>query len=224
MTAKKRTHISEAEAGRAIYIDFEGTAVDPPSFLGAAWVDGDDCFFIQFVIEETLWPAARAKAAMSDRIVEPATWDSLSQLKTLAESENRMLIAFTEHESKTLHEYVSGAAGAWFGSNVVNALPIAKAWKRRTFPDVVFEKDPKKPWKGKHQLDRYFKLIKYDVPTAFGPDNSAQRIRAVRDMLARKNGDYTALTATVKGKWTKALQHNWHDCNGLRELMRNCVS
>ena len=224
MPPKKPTQISPIEADRAIYIDFEGTAVDPPSFLGAAWADGDDRFFVQFVIEQALWPAARAKADMPDRIVEPSTWNNLTQLRALAETENRLVIAYTEHESQSLRENVDGEAGVWFGSNVINALPIAKAWKRLAFPDVVFKKDPKRPMRGKHQLDRYFKLIGYDVPKAFGPDNSAQRIRATREMLTRKNGDYAALTPTVKAKWTKALQHNWHECDGLHELMLRCAT
>jgi hypothetical protein len=45
----------------------------------------------------------------------------------------------------------------------------------------------------------------------------------VRGQLARR-GDYAALTGTVKGKWTKALKHNWHDCNGLRELVVRVVA
>ena len=36
-----RTNICIEEALRGIYIDFEGTAVDPPSFLGATWLHGD---------------------------------------------------------------------------------------------------------------------------------------------------------------------------------------
>ena len=224
MPPKKPTQISRTGAERAIYIDFEGTRDDPPSFLGAAWADGEDRYFIQFVIERTLWPAAEAKAGMPDRIIEPATWETLTQLRTLAETENRHLIAYTEHERQALQEHVDGEAGGWFGSNVVNALPIAKAWKRRAFPEVVFERDPKRPMKGKHHLDRYFKLIGYNVPKAFGPNNSAKRIKATREMLTRKNGDYAALTPTVKAKWTKALQHNWYDCDGLRELMLRCAT
>jgi hypothetical protein len=51
-----RRHESQSvdDARRAIYIDFEGTAVDPPSLLGAAWVDGGEEFFIQYVLEEAL--------------------------------------------------------------------------------------------------------------------------------------------------------------------------
>ena len=111
----------------------------------------------------------------------------------------------------------------WFGDHVINGIPIAKQWKKRAYPDVTFEVDPKAPLNGRNQLSRYLDLIGYSVPRAHGPGNSAQRIRYVRDMLARNDGDYAALTPTAKGKWTKALEHNWHDCNGLRALMVRCA-
>jgi hypothetical protein len=65
--------------------------------------------------------------------------------------------------------------------------------------------------------------VGYLVPKSFGPGNSASRIRAVREMLLKKGGDYSLLTPTVKAKWTKALLHNWHDCNGMREVMIRCA-
>ena len=69
--------------------------------------------------------------------------------------------------------------------------------------------------RGRHQLHRYFELVGHPVPKAFGPGNF-QRIRYVRDMLNRRAGEYGALTAVAKAKWTKALEHNRHDCVGLR--------
>ena len=96
----------------------------------------------------------------------------------------------------------------------------SKGWKKANHPDVVFRKDPKNPYVGKNRLNRYFRLIDYPVPQAFGPGNTAQRIRKVREMLNNRGGDYSALTGTKKGQWTKVLKHNWHDCDGLRALIR----
>jgi hypothetical protein len=46
---------------------------------------------------------------------------------------------------------------------------------------------------------------------------ASSRIAAVRDQL--KNGRPTHnLTAVAKAKWTKVLDYNWHDCNGMREV------
>ena len=44
--AAKAKPLTLTEAKRAFYIDFEGTAVDPPSLLGVAWFDGDEVCFV----------------------------------------------------------------------------------------------------------------------------------------------------------------------------------
>jgi hypothetical protein len=222
--SKRITRLDRETAERAIYIDFEGTAVDSPSFLGAAWSDGDTLYFRQLVLELALWPAAEAKSASVDWFIEPAGWESVGELRALAEDENRVLIAWSSHEAEELgSELVPAKHRDWFATNVINGIPIAKRWKRATHPNVTFAVDPKHPMRGKNQLSRFLELIDYHVPKAYGPGNSAKRIRDVREMLNRKDGDYAKLTPVAKAKWTKALLHNWHDCVGLRALMIECV-
>jgi hypothetical protein len=213
------------EAERAIYIDFEGTETDPPSFLGAAWAGDDGEFrFVQYVLEPALWPAAEAATGVCGGAVLPANWPDLVELRRIAEAEDRRIIAWSDHERDELAARLPDEDDRrWFDGHVLDAKPQAKRWKRRVRPEVVFERDPKNRMRGRHRLERYFELIGYSVPKAFGPGNSARRIRAVRGQLARR-GDYVALTRTVKGQWTKALKHNWHDCNGLRELVVRVVA
>jgi hypothetical protein len=221
---KHPSHVSVAEAQRAIYIDFEGTAVDPPSFIGVAWSQGNALKFVQHVIEPQLWSAAEAKSLKTGRgSCTSSTWHTLTEIRSLAEQENRRVFAWSNHERDLLVEHMpDNSDGAWFSSNVENAIKLAKVWKRRHFPDVEFPRDNPKRLNGRNQLSRYLTLIGYSVPKAFGPGNSAQRIRYVREMLQRKD-DYAALTPTAKAKWTKALEHNWHDCDGLRQLVLRCA-
>jgi hypothetical protein len=223
--AAKAKPLTLSEAQRAIYIDFEGTAVDPPSLLGIVWRDGDEVKFVQYVVEEELWPAAEAKSPDHGGECRKATWADLAEIRHRAESERRRVFAWSTHEADVLSEHVpSQADREWFAANVENAILNAKAWKKINHPDVIFRKDPKNPYVGKNQLHKYFGLINYDVPKAFGPGNSAQRIRKVREMLKERGGDYSALTGTKKGQWTKALEHNWHDCDGLREVILQCAA
>ena len=216
--------LTSEEAQRAIYIDFEGTAVDPPSFLGVLWFsDSGERNFKQLILEEALWPMTIGKPSTEFGPCTKETWKGLGAIRKLSVDEERLVIAWSTHESSELAQRVDGLDGEWFSENVVNAIPIAKFWKKKAFPEVVFKKSPKK-WKmGKNSLDQYMRLIDYQVPKAFGPGNSASRIRAVREMLLKKGGDYSLLTPTAKGKWTKALLHNWHDCNGMREVMIRCA-
>jgi hypothetical protein len=172
------------------------------------------------VLEPALWPAAEAATGVFGGVVTPADWPDLAELRRVAEAEDRRIIAWSDHERDELAaRLLDEDDRRWFGDHVIDAKPLAKRWKRRVRPEVVFERDPKNRMRGRHRLDRYLGLIGYSVPKILGPGNSAQRIRAVRGQLARR-GAYAALTRTVKGKWTKALKHNWHDCNGLRELVR----
>ncbi len=176
--------LSPAEAERAIYVDFEGTKVDPPSLLGALRAGGGGAVhFTQYVLEEGLWPAAEASTGIGGGLCRPATWADLAEVRRIAEAEHR----------RPRH----GGGGS--------------------SPAPISGPGPTNRMRGRHQLHQYLTCIGYSVPPAFGPGNSAKRIRDVRDMLAARHGDYAALTPTAKGKWTRGLQHNWHDCNGLRE-------
>ena len=112
----------------------------------------------------------------------------------------------------------------WFGQNTINGIPMARRWKAMFHNDQVFGRDPKNPMRGKNQLQRYLDLVDYDVKAAYRPGHSAQRIRSVRNMLEKRCGDYTTVTAVTKAKWTKALKHNFHDCEGLHVLMVRCAT
>jgi hypothetical protein len=61
--------------------------------------------------------------------------------------------------------------------------------------------------------------------TAESPCSGARaRISLVRNALATHSGDFAAITPMAKAKWTKVLDYNWHDCNGLREVMLRVFS
>ena len=55
-----------------------------------------------------------------------------------------------------------------------------------------------------------------------GVRQTTQRIKAVEDMLERK-GSYQLLTAVNKAKWTKLLEHNKIDVEGMKALVLKAV-
>jgi hypothetical protein len=59
--------------------------------------------------------------------------------------------------------------------------------------------------------------IKYCLPSYFGDRKASKRINNVREQL-RDGRSADDLTAVAKAKWTKVLNYNWHDCNGMREV------
>ena len=213
--------LTPIEAERAIYIDFEGTETDPPSFLGAAWADdAGGLRFVQYVLEPALWPAAEATAGVCGGVLVTADWRDLAELRRIAEAEDRRIIAWSDRERDELAaRLLDEDDRRWFETTCSTRSRRRSGGEEKVRPEMAFERDRQNRMRGRHRLDRYLGLIGYSVPKILGPGNSAQRIRAVRGQLTRR-GDYAALTKTVKAKWTKALKHNWHDCNGLRELVR----
>ena len=224
--AKKHTSFTVEEARRAIYIDFEGTAVDPASFLGI-WIVTElgHVHFDQPVFEEDLWPVVRRHKPEKPFGYAPRVADfdgTFVELRKRAESESRKVFAYSQHEIDEISKRITSRREVqWWQDNLVNARPYAKAWKKRHHDDVEFKKDKNKPMGGKYTLDQFSDLTGYldQIPGTLRSGNSAQRIRYVRDMLNKHGGDYDALTKTAKGKWTRAFRHNWHDCRALQELM-----
>ena len=228
MVKKKQPPVSVEEARRGIYIDFEGTMKDPASFLGVLVVgDGGATEFDQPVFEEDLWPVVRhhkpkKPAGYAPRAAE--FFETFVALREQAESESRKVFAYSTREITEIKKRIQLRREVqWWEENLLNARPYAKAWKKDHHNDVEFKKNKNKPMSGKYTLDQFFKLIGYEVPSPLRSGNTGQRIRHVRDMLNKYGGNYGALTPTAKGKWTKVCLHNWHDCEGMRELMVRCA-
>jgi len=75
MPRSKPTPLAVVEDQRAIYIDFEGREKDPPTFLGALCVEDGSQDFVQYVIDQVLWPAAGAKDSDTEVAVGVPTVD-----------------------------------------------------------------------------------------------------------------------------------------------------
>ena len=90
---------------------------------------------------------------------------------------------------------------------------IAKAWYKKTYPS------PREKITG---LKDYLKLVGVSRGDYLGVRQTTQRIKAVEDMLERK-GSYQLLTAVNKAKWTKLLEHNKIDVEGMKALVLKAV-
>ena len=192
--------ITKQDAERAIYIDFEGFEAREPSLIGVSI----DSHFEQVILSISLRSAAKAKGlAIRDGK------EYLNELFNLAIKENRKIVAFSSHEKEQCHK--------WYGLNIsqvyVNANLISKAWYRKTYPL------PREKITG---LKDYLKLIGVYRGDYLGVRQTTQRIKAVEDMLERK-GEYELLTRVNKAKWTKLLEHNKIDVEGMKSLVLKTV-
>lgn len=208
--------IPETDPGRAIYVDFEGTKLDPPSLLGVFYSDTEcsEDRFVQYVIEPGLSPAGDAKPQCVNRSLEA----TLQEIVDLSRSEERMIVAWSSREALAVDRYSSNSRlNEYFINHLIDAKAIAKRWKQRFFPRVRF---PYITGQGRHRLAAYMKLTGYPVSSSHGPGNTGQRIRYVRQQLLKRGGDYQALTSVAKAKWTNLLAHNRHDCSGMRHVFQ----
>jgi hypothetical protein len=192
--------ITKQAAERAIYIDFEGFEAREPSLIGISI----DSHFEQVILSIALRSAAKAKG-----LVTRDGKEYLNELFNLAIKEDRKIVAFSSHEKEQCQK--------WYGLNIsevyVNANLVAKAWYRKTYP-ATREKIT--------GLKDYLKLIGVYRGDYLGVRQTTQRIKAVEDMLERK-GAYELLTPVNKAKWTKLLEHNKIDVEGMKSLVLKTV-
>jgi hypothetical protein len=208
--------LTAAEAKRAAFIDFEGTRKDSPSLLGV-YIAGRKSFS-QTVMEKALYPAALYKSPKITWPVKAASpVEALDKLRRAVESKGLRVFAWSKLEQRIIIKLLAGSPELrefWKG-RVEDAIPYAKAWKRRAHPDAKLSR---KKGRGPNTLENYEKLIEYKRHTIHGWGLTGKRVRGVRAALA-KRGSMKKLTRTQKGYWTNLLIHNKDDCRGMAEVI-----
>ena len=214
-SSKRRVALSRDEVQRAIYIDFEGTATEPASFLGV-YCDGA---WEVWIIEESLHGAAvhhkNGQVTASDR------QSVITSLRSRALDERRRIIAWSDRELQEILKTpgINERESRWWTDNLVNALPPAKRWANRNRVEIPVVGSSRGLRPNKWSLSGFRRATGYrKLSSAHETGNTASRIRTVREQLA-KRGSYSKLTKVAKGKWTKVLTHNYHDCVGLQHVV-----
>ena len=222
-----------AEARRAFYLDFEGPQDAPPSFAGLRYDDDDgSVHFEQTILEDGLratltlekpvchwWPkgfAARDGGEAQGAQVRPqrvaaSLGQFIRSLVERAEHSDRLIVSWSSHEATVVCSAaeVQDDIQKRFIARWRDGKRTCKRWRRVQAQGASLSQG--------HQLKQYLRMVGYDVPAHFGDRQASARIAAVRKQIAVRP-DASRLTAVAKAKWTKVLDYNWHDCNGLREL------
>ncbi len=201
--------LTAQEADLAFYVDFEGRQDEAPALLGVLNPIGDGSRFRQTVLDERFRSAAAAKGLPVEDIGR-----AIDALAGEIDASGACVVAWSTHEWDVFSRYASDDATTVLRKAFRNGIPLARKWRAAFAPDWTPPKS-KIPGRGRHSLAAYMARLGYEVPAAFGPNNTGQRLKAVKEMLEAR-GDYSRLTPTVKGKWTKVLRHNEHDCRGMQ--------
>lgn len=168
---ERRELLTNAEARRALFIDYEGSKGRPPTLLGVlcegdADSDGNGDFR-QYVLEPAFHPCAGKRGA---RYAVPASeTDVLATLAERCECEDRLLVAWSEHDRRLMESAAQGSATllSAIRSRYRNAIPTAKRWLRLVHPRAKLESNA---------LALYLDLIRYHVPEWFGPGVAGETV------------------------------------------------
>ncbi|MEO8463120.1 MAG: hypothetical protein ABI555_07895 [Chloroflexota bacterium] len=192
--------LTAAEAQRALYIDFEGGRGKPPVLLGILrrGRKGTEPSVFQAVLDpvfEAAGPASRAFRKAVETAVQRA------------ERGDRRIVSWSQYDLKVVRSLADEDPDlvARFERRYVNALAVAKSWAWQ-----LHRAD--KPTDGK--LSAYLELVGYEVPAGAGSGHVGKTIRDLRPTLEKGR----PLTALQAGKWARLLEHNRHDCAGMRKI------
>lgn len=191
---RKERAITREEARRAIYVDFEGFADQPPSLLGRAC----ESEIRQIVLDPRLRAVAAGKG-LRVASLKPVVEELLEECRR----DDRVIVGFTQREKQAIAEH----AGLDVSPYYRDAHKVARRWVNRVHPETEISFD----------LASFLDFIGYERPRHLGNGNATARLRAVLNGLEAR-GSFEALTPVQKGKWTKLLDYNQFDCCGTREL------
>lgn len=198
---KRDWSLTTEQAMRGLYIDFEGFKGKPPALIGIL-VDGA---LEQVVLDERLRLAADAKGLRVATLAEVGL-----ELLGRCVKEQRVIIAFSQHEQTMFSAHAQLDIEEYYR----NARTIGQRYLRDS--GLAGRGDPR-------SLKEMLECIGYTRDHRLGEQKSTKRLREVLTMLD-KWGSYERLTATAKGKWTKLLCHNEHDCRGMSRLVEKAIA
>jgi hypothetical protein len=192
--------LSAAEALRALYIDFEGGKDQPPILLGVLRRPGrgSRAFVQQDVVDELF--AGLGPAYMSLR-------GAVEKVVLRAEHGDRRIVSWSQHDLdvvRTLGADQADLVGR-FERRYANALSVAKHWRNRLYGGD-------RPAEGR--LAGYLEVIGYPVPEEAAAGEVGETIRVLRHRLERG----LPVTAAQEDRWRRLVEHNRHDCNGMRRV------
>lgn len=191
--------LSEAEALRALYIDFEGEKGKPPVLLGVhRRGQGGRPYVHVHILDAAFAPPPESSLTLRA---------SIENVVTRAEHGNRRIVSWSEHDLRvvrTLAEETPELVGR-FEARYANALGVAEWWRNKLYGGG-------KPDPGR--LADYLALIDYAVPAdAVGGDVGD----VIRDIRSRRERDLEP-TEGQRERWVRLVEHNRHDCVGMRRV------
>lgn len=197
--------LTAEDARRALYIDFEGRTDKPPVLLGCTRRSQvrSDASVWQAVTDPRFEPLATADGLETLELA-----DAVERILRRADSKDRLIVAWSQHELDVVREYVPDKVDR-FAGRYVNARSFAVRWRNRCHggdkPDS-------------NRLADWLAFTGYVVPEGAGRGRSGETIGILGDAFDRGR-TVDQLTSNQRDRWRDLRAHNWHDCTGMRSIV-----
>ena len=191
--------LTEAEALRALYVDFEGEKGKAPVLLGVFRRGrGPRPYVHHYVLD-----AAFARLGESPSSLHAA----VDNVVRRAEKRDCRIVSWTEHDLRVVQALRDEDPGlvARFEAPYANAHRIAERWRNRLHRGDT---------PGEGRLADYEALIGYAVPAEAVGGEVGETIRAIRGRSERG----LDLNDGQRDRWRRLIEHNRHDCIGMRKI------
>lgn len=179
-------------------MDFEGYMDAPPSFVGI-YFQGE---FRQIVLTENL----KGCEGHSGVVFQPLR-EFLSESISLAVMHNVKICGFTTREMEVFLE----AGLPEIENHYFNVHKALKKW---------FNQNHHATRPRPFSLDKILEFFNYPLKS-YGFQQATQRIRSMETQLIRHNQDFTKVTPVTKSKWTRVLNYNRQDVEGMMFALKS---
>jgi hypothetical protein len=201
MTERSREskRLSADEARRALYIDFEGEKGKPPVLLGVLGRGRGSVPFVHQVAVDEAFSGLAHRMGSLRREVEIVV--------ARAESTNRRIVSWSEYDLQVVRTLRNEAPDLVdrFLRRYANGRAVAKRWR-------TLVHNGNRPDDGR--LASYLALIEYVVPEEAVGGDVGETIRILRPRFERAQ----PLTERQWKRWNDLLEHNRHDCAGMKRI------
>jgi hypothetical protein len=204
------------EAERAIYIDFECLAAEPPHPALLGILDPGDVFE-QLIVDPRLAPAR--VASRNVRVLDACK--AIEQLVRRPEDQDRLLVGWSFFD-RNVAIRIAPHLETVLRARYQNAIQTARPWRQAIHPSFKITRDD--DFAPKHTLYKYALLTGYPGARHLSEAEPARWIRHTLDQLAATGGRYRATTSQTKRDWHKLLAYNRHDCLALRHVTQKAAA
>jgi hypothetical protein len=198
MTDRKGfVRLSDAEALRALYIDFEGEKDRAPVLLGVHRRGRGDRPFVHHHVLDPAFAFDGSAVTLEAAVVN---------IVQRAESGDRRIVAWSEHELDVIRDAIGETELLHrFERRFANARRVAERWRNR---DCAGDTPPD------NRLASYLAMIGYSIPDEALAGDVGQTIRDIRGRFDRG----LEPTDGQRERWRRLIEHNRHDCIGMRRV------